>query len=107
MTDERLNYRVYNTEYAYIIAFVKTVTEEDYEDLVKRILEFRSNNDDTIISLLKKDEHTYVNCIYEWQYYTQKLLKTIGILKINEGEKNCKLFHPQKKQQESSNREMG
>ncbi len=96
MTDDRLNRRLYSTEYAYIIAFTKNITEESYDSLVERILEFRTNDADTIASLLKEDEHTYVNCIFEWQYYTQKLLKTVGTIRVYEGKKICKLFHPPK-----------
>lgn len=96
MMDERLENRLYSTEYAYIVAFVKTISIDSYEKLVSEILKFRKNSYDQIAELLKKDEHTYVNCIYEWQYYTQKLLETIGIIKVYEGKKICKLYHPQK-----------
>ena len=96
MMEPRLNYRLYSTEYAYIVAFVQSVTQESYDELVERILNFRQNDTNVICALLKEDEHTYVNCIYEWQYYTQKLLKTIGIIDVNEGRKIGKLYHPQK-----------
>ncbi len=96
LLDNRLEHKIYNVEYAYLIPFVESMNEEDYEKLVGKILEFRRLDEETVISLLKQDEHTYVNCIYEWQYYTQKLLSTIGILDIHEGEGIVKLFHPQK-----------
>ena len=88
MSDERLEYKLYSTEYAYIVAFEKNASEANYENLVRKILEFRNYNDDKVVALLKEDEHTYVNCIYEWQYYTQKLLKTIGIIDVYEGDNN-------------------
>lgn len=96
MSEPRLDCRLYSTEYAYFVAFVKNLTPESYEDLVAAILEFRSFDDAKKMSLLKEDEHTYVNCIYEWQYYTQTLLESIGILSVYEGEKLGKLFHPSK-----------
>lgn len=102
MMDERLQYRLYSTEYAYIVAFTKNVTLISYEELVDQILKFREYDDTKVSNLLKQDEHTYVNCIYEWQYYTQKLLKKAGILSVFEGTKICKLFHPQKKNSKSS-----
>lgn len=102
MTDQRLDNRLYSMEYAYIVAFVKTVDDILYEKIVSDILKFRSKTDKEKIKLLKKDEHTYVNCIYEWQYYTLKLLKTIGIIQENEGDKLCKLYHPQKINSKSS-----
>jgi hypothetical protein len=96
MTDERLNCRLYSTEYAYFIAFIHHIDQESYNELVRQILEFRSLDDEEKMHLLKEDEHTYVNCIYEWQYYTQKLLSTIGIISVNEGEAIGKLYHPAK-----------
>lgn len=101
LTEERLERKLYNTEYAYIIPFIKQIDEKSYDDLVNKILEFRELDDQEVISLLKQDEHTYVNCIYEWQYYTQKLLSTIGILDIHEGTKLVKLYHPPKKNSKS------
>ncbi len=80
LTDERLGCRLYNAEYAYFIAFQKNITPESYDKLVNDILEFRKLSKEYVADLMKKDEHTYVNCVYEWQYYTQKLLKTVGII---------------------------
>lgn len=94
MLDERLENKIYSTEYAYIIAFIHRIDEKSYEKLVENILAFRQLCNDEKIRLLKEDEHTYVNCIYEWQYYTQKLLSSIGIIIVDEGEKLCKLYHP-------------
>lgn len=96
MSDDRLDCRLYSTEYAYMVAFVKRVTPESYEHLVEQILQFRKFDDETKMAMLKEDEHTYVNCIYEWQYYTQKLLSSAGILQVYEGDKLGKLFHPSK-----------
>lgn len=102
MTDQRINCRLYSTEYAYLVAFVKQLTQENYDKLVAQILEFRTLNDEDKMAILRKDEHTYVNCIYEWQYYTQKLLEAIGILSVCEGKKIGKLFHPSKPTSHSS-----
>lgn len=96
MMDERLEYKLYSTEYAYIIAFTKTIDQSSYDDLVDRILRFRAYDDELKMLKLKEDEHTYVNCIYEWQYYTQKLLSSIGIINVYEGEPLGKLYHPTK-----------
>ena len=96
MCDKRLEYKLYSNEYAYLVAFIKNITPESYDRLVNDILAFRKLSDEEKISLLKSDEHTYVNCIYEWQYYTQKLLSSIGILSITKGHSLTKLFHPPK-----------
>lgn len=96
MSDSRLNYRLYNAEYAYLVAFVTHANNASYEQLVGDILKFRQQDNATISALLKKDEHTYVNCIYEWQYYIQRLLSQIGILIIEPGKELVKLYHPTK-----------
>ncbi len=96
MLEPRLDNRLYSTEYAYCVAFVKQIDPASYEDLVERILAFRALSDAQKLALLKHDEHTYVNCIYEWQYYTQTLLSQAGILSVHEGEKLFKLFHSSK-----------
>ena len=96
LQDKRLEYKLYNAEYACIIPFINSISANEYDKLVDRILNFRKLDKKQIIAILKSDEHTYVNCIYEWQYYTQKLLGTIGILDIYQGETIVKLYHPQK-----------
>ena len=96
MTDVRLNNRLYSTEYAYIVAFVHRVNQQSYDELVGKILEFRGLSDEDKMQLLKEDEHTYVNCIYEWQYYTQRLLSDIGIISVYKGDNLGKLYHPSK-----------
>lgn len=102
LLDERLDYKLNNTEYAYLIPFVETIDNDSYEELVNKILKFREIDEDTVVSMLKADEHTYVNCIYEWQYYTQKLLSTIGILDVYEGDGIVKLYHPQRPTSQSN-----
>lgn len=96
LLDERLDGKLYNYEYAQILAFVTSVDEIAYETLVEKILEIRNKSVDEIEAIYKSDEHTYVNAVYEWEYYTCKLLSTVGILNVEKGEPICKLFHPTK-----------
>lgn len=96
MLDGRLGGKLYSTEYAYLIAFMEEVTPTSYENLVQRILRFRALTDTEKAELLLRDAHTYVNCIYEWQYYIQRLLETIGILTVEKGNSLVKLSHPVK-----------
>jgi len=96
LSDDRLEGKLYNYEYAQIVAFVNSMNEEKYEQLVKDILELRSKNNAEIEEIYKSDEHTYVNAVYEWEYYTCKLLSTAGILYVVKGDLICKLFHPSK-----------
>lgn len=96
LLDRRLNGKLHNYEYALIIAFVNLMDDSKYEALVQRILELRKKSDEEIASLYKADEHTYVNAVYEWEYYTCKLLSTIGIVDVVKGDMICKLYHPTK-----------
>jgi len=94
MMDERLNCRLYFTEYAQFVACLKTITPSKYESLVNRILKFRKLSHEKQLELLKKDEHYSVNCIYEIQTYTSRLLSDAGILSIVKGKRFGKLAHP-------------
>lgn len=96
LLDERLDRKIYNYEYAILIAFVTCMNNLEYENLVARMLEMRNKNTSDIAEVYKSDEHTYVNAVYEWEYYTCKLLSTIGIVNVTEGDSICKLYHPTK-----------
>ena len=102
LLDERLNGKLYNYEYALVLAFVKSVNETNYDSLVNDILAIRKKTDNEIISLYKSDEHTYVNAVYEWEYYTCRLLESAGIISSWTGDVICKLFHPTKTNSKSN-----
>jgi len=101
LLEERLDYTLYNDEYAYIIAFVEKIDQISYSRLVDKILEFRNKTKSEKIDLFKSDEHTYVNCVYEWQYYMLRTLKSFKILDIVEGDKILDLYHPKKTNSQS------
>lgn len=46
------------------------------------------------MALLKEDEHYSVNCIYELQTYTSRLLRDAGVLSIVKGKTFGRLTHP-------------
>lgn len=94
LMDERLNKRLYYAEYAQFIACLKSITPKSYENLIKNILQFRTLSNKDKLALLKKDEHYSVNCIYEIQTYTSKLLEEAGVLSITKGKTFGKLEHP-------------
>lgn len=96
LLDNRLDGKLYNYDYALLITFVNSMDSSKYENLVDNILALRSKTNKEIAEMYKKDEHTYVNAVYEWEYYTCKLLSTIGIINVVKGEKICNLYHPTK-----------
>ena len=101
MRDPKLGCKLYSAEYVYLVAFVEKMTDKAYDQLVNNILEFRNKLDVEKKQLLLHDEHTYVNCTYEWQYYTQKLFASIGLLDVVGGSELVKLAHPKKPESKS------
>lgn len=95
LIDQRLDGRLYNQEYECLLAFMTSINEEKYEELVSKIIEMRNLSDEKIVELLKADEHTYVNNIHEWETFTQTLLEQVKIFEKHTGNSLCKLFHPQ------------
>lgn len=93
LCDKRLEYKLYAYEVAYFVVFEETVTEDSYEKLIDRILLLRSKKFQEIASLFLQDEHTYVNSIYEWDYYVTNFFKNAGILEKTMGQTICKLRH--------------
>ena len=43
------------------------MSEEKYEQLVKRILELRKKTPEEMAKIFKEDEHTFVNAVHEWE----------------------------------------
>lgn len=96
LCDERLEGKLYNNEVEYLVVFVKQMSKTKYEELVASILQLRKLSNKEMTNHFKSDEHTYVNSVYEWEYYTQTLLEQVGIINRCTGELICKLFHPTK-----------
>lgn len=94
LLDERLEGKLYNNEVEYLVVFCKEMDKLNYEGLVNKILKLRKISIEDMSNLFKADEHTYVNTVYEWEYYTTTLFQKIGIIDKYEGDLICKLFHP-------------
>lgn len=93
LLDNRLDFKLFAYEVAYLIVFTENVTEVIYEELVKKIIELRSLSNEDLAVLFKKDRHAYVNSAYEWDYYVSNLLVGAGIFQKKQGEIICKLQH--------------
>jgi hypothetical protein len=91
--DQRIDNKLYVFEVANNIVFTETIDENEYERLVKSILATRNLANDEIIKIVRKDEHTYVNSIYEWDYYLSKFLEAAGIVTRTTGRLICTLTH--------------
>ena len=79
LRDPRLQGRLYHDEVFYYAMFLKTITPEQYEELVSDILEFRKLGPNEKYSLFKKDESVVAQALHEWGYATG-LLETAGIV---------------------------
>lgn len=102
LTDSRLDGKLYNFEYACKVAFANEIDKNSYEDLVKEILLLRAKSKLEIATIMKADEHAYVNAVHEWEYFMQTLLSQVGIFEKHTGDKICQLYHPSKPTSKSS-----
>ena len=93
LSEPRLDFKLYAFEVGYYVVFVEEINEQRYEKLVSDIIEMRCWSNEKIENEFKKDEHTYVNSIYEWDYYVTKLFLDAGVIEKKEGEIICKLIH--------------
>lgn len=96
LLDERLDCKLFNKEVEYIVVFKKNMDENEYENLVSDILKLRKLSLNEMKDKFIQEEHTFVNTVYEWEYYTQALLEQIGLIERHKGELICKLYHPKK-----------
>ncbi|EAJ0236524.1 hypothetical protein CUPS9163_04835 [Campylobacter upsaliensis] len=93
LSDERLDYKLYAYEFAYLVVFVETINRDSYENLIVNILSLRAKTHKEIADLFHSDPHAYVNAVYEWDYYTSNLLCSAGILQKTSGEIITHLQH--------------
>ncbi|HBB04134.1 TPA: hypothetical protein DCZ39_04555 [Patescibacteria group bacterium] len=63
---------------------MQSIDNASYEKLVTEIIKFRKKSNEEIAHLFRENEHVYVNAVYEWDYYTSKVLKSAGIVIKNE-----------------------
>lgn len=94
LLDPRLDGRLYNNEVEYLVVFTKKIDPESYETLVEQILQLRRLETRQMAKLFLADEPTYVKAVYEWEYYTIKLIQKAGVFDIHEGPSICRLGHP-------------
>jgi type II restriction enzyme len=94
LLDPRLDGRLYNNEVEYLVVFTTKSSHESYEALVSSILKLRSTSCEEMARLFAADEATFVKAVYEWEYYTAKLLQKAGVFDLFEGPFICRLGHP-------------
>lgn len=96
LTDSRLDGKLYNYEiYRYVI-YTTSIKPKEYNKLVNTIVESRKKSSEVKIEYLKKNEHSMVTSVYEWDYYVSGILADLRIINLNKGKKVAKLYHPQK-----------
>jgi type II restriction enzyme len=76
LTDARIDSKLFVSEVAYLVVFVQTINNSSYEELVTEIIKLRKKSDEELTHLFRENEHVYVNAVYEWDYYTSKVLKS-------------------------------
>lgn len=85
LREKRLEYKLYDDEMFYLVMFVKTITEQDYDELVKDILSLRRRNPREKYKEFKKYERICGLACHEWRY-SKGMMESAGILEVHEGE---------------------
>lgn len=93
LSDARLSNKLYAFEVAYTIVFIKEITIDVYEGIVKELLELRQLSDEELAGLFQENRHVYVNSAYEWDYYVTTLFNGAGVINKTDGSIICKLQH--------------
>lgn len=93
LSDIRIENKLYVHEVSYLLVFIENINDQAYEKLISKILEIRQWSNEKIEDAFREDEHTYVNSVYEWDYYTSELLQNAGVLEKTQGEVVCELLH--------------
>lgn len=96
LMDARLDYKLYYYEIETIIVFKEKLNEEIYKQIVQEILLSREKTWEEKASILKDDQYEYVTIVYEWEYYTIKLMSQMGVIDNTEGEEYARLNHKSK-----------
>ncbi|APH06621.1 restriction endonuclease [Bacillus weihaiensis] len=91
LTDERLEYKLYAFEYAYLVAFTQSINDEKYEELVNDIINLRALSNAEIEILFNNKRHVLVNAVYEWDYYYRRLFEQIGLFNVELGDQICRI----------------
>lgn len=99
LNEHKLDKKLFSHEIAYVVMFTNKMDSDDaYKNVVKKILNLRRMSTEELANLFIADEHALVNAVYEWDYYSSKVLSSAGIITKKEGEKICTLSHPTKNQ---------
>jgi len=93
LMEDRLQNKLYSFEVAYLIVFIKEINPDIYETLVQSLIDLRTRSDGELMIMFSKDEHTFVNSSYEWDYYVSNLLVDAGILDKRNGSVIGRLQH--------------
>ena len=81
LRDPRLNGKLYNDEVFYYAMFIKTIDENQYEELVHDILAFRNVSPYEKLRLFKEHERVIGLACHEWRYATG-MLESAGIVNV-------------------------
>ena len=87
LTEERLDKKLYIDESIWFLPFIKTINQEQYEELVNSILEYRKLSYSEKYVLFKQVpnyEELFANCLHEFNYYFYRIFASFGVINIIE-----------------------
>lgn len=82
LTDERIDSKLYIDEMIWFLPFIRTISNESYEQLVQSILEYRQLSyfdKKTLFQSVDNYVDIFANCMHEINYYFIKIFKEFGV----------------------------
>lgn len=84
LRDDRLGGKLYDDEVFYYVMFVKSISPDEYEQLVEDILALREKLSSDKYAEFKRNEHILGLACHEWRYAVG-MLQSAGVLDVREG----------------------
>jgi type II restriction enzyme len=86
MNEKRLNKRLFISEISYFVMMKKDINLASYEQLVTKILNFRTKTTTEISEIFLKDRNNIlVNAVYECDYYLKIIMEYFNLIKSFDG----------------------
>ncbi len=92
MNEEKLNKKLYISEISYLVMIEKNINLNSYENLIKKIIDFRTKTEKEVSEIFLKDRsNLLVNAVYECDYYLKIIMEYFNLINSVNGDVIVKL----------------
>ncbi len=85
LTEQRLGQKLYIDEMSWFLPFIKTINENQYEELISSILEYRALSYNQKLALFQSIDNyvsIFANCFHEINYYFVRIFKGFNVFNV-------------------------